>query len=332
MSQNGYKSAHNGHSNGSTHNGHSNGSTHNGHSNGSSSLPELHCSNIFQVEGQVAVITGATSQVGSMIARSLASNGVKCYLVSRRKESVSKLCKEIEENCLKGRTCSDGQVVPIEVDLSNKQGAEMLCQMLQDQHKERSIDMLVNAAKYKGHLAGIGPGHNLKDIQEALWKEDQNEAERVVQTDLLGLYFTIVALLPLLGRSKHHPQVLTVAGVQGLVHETMGGLIEPATKAATIHMTKMFATLLAKTNIRCNVIAPGPFFGEERDSRAGGDMGNKDMNLTKELMGRVPAGRMGCEKDIGALILFLSNKCQSYVNGVIIPIDGGLHTVMPCAY
>lgn len=259
-----------------------------------SAYPEMHCMNLFDLSGQVAVLTGASSSMGSMIARSLVANGCKVYLVSRRAENLQRVCQELESSA-HGRLPSEGQIIPIQMDLSTKDGAEKLKKELES--REKCIDLLVclsystsslyhsdhcaapslgrikltillsfvwsrkiNAAKYKGTMADVGPGagHNLKSIFEALWEQKQQEAENVVRTDIVGLYFTIVGLLPLLGRSSHHPQIITVAGVSGLVNEPMGGLIEPATKAAVIHLTKMFGTLLAKTNIRCNVIAPGP--------------------------------------------------------------------------
>lgn len=100
-------------------------------------------------------------------------------------------------------------------------------------------------------------GNDLRSIEQALWQVNQHDADAIFRTNVVGLYFTIAALLPLLGRSKHHPQIINVAGVGAFRRDAVAGILDPASMSAVIHLTKNMANLLARTNVRCNAISPG---------------------------------------------------------------------------
>lgn len=310
-------------------NGHSTGNGHrtmSGNGTQHDNQPDLHCTNLFNLDGRIAVVTGGSSGLGSMIARALVSNGAKVYLVGRNVESLQRVCKEFE-SMDKGR-CSEGaKIVPIPADLSTKDGVEKMKRELEK--REKSIDLLINAAKMQGQSIHPNSGNDLQSISQTLLQQGQREAEDVLRTNVIGTYFVVATLLPLLGNSSHNPQIINVAGVAGLSREWSEGLIEPASQAAVIHMSKTLSALLARTNVRCNVIAPGIFPGGEKNQQ-GKDP--KSMSSMKEMMSRVPAGRVGAEKDIGTLILCLCSGFQTYLSGAVIPIDGGLLTQVPCCY
>ncbi|KAH9821099.1 hypothetical protein DFH28DRAFT_1079205 [Melampsora americana] len=296
-----------------------NGAQHDNH-------PELHCSNLFNLDGRIAVVTGGSSGLGSMIARTLVSNGARVYLVGRHVESLQRVCKEFEAMD-KGRCSSEAKIIPIPADLSTKDGVEKMKKEVEK--REKSIDLLINAAKMQGQSIHPSGGNSLQSISQALLQQGQREAEDILRTNVIGTYFVIATLLPLLGNSSHNPQIINLAGVSGLSRETSQGLIEPASQSAVIHMSKTLSTLLARTNVRCNVIAPGIFPGGEKNQN---EKDPKSMSYMKEMMTKVPVGRPGGEKDMSTLILCLCSDFQSYVSGAVIPIDGGLLTQVPCCY
>lgn len=126
-----------------THNGHGNGNNRTSNQPGGMGQSELNCNNLFDVNGQVAVVTGGSSGLGSMLARALVSNGCKVYLVSRRTESLQRVCKDFESN-ERARCHSDAKLIPIQADLSSKEGCEKLKKELEK--AEQSIDILVSTS------------------------------------------------------------------------------------------------------------------------------------------------------------------------------------------
>ena len=89
-----------------------------------------------------------------------------------------------------------------------------------------------------------------------------------------------------------------------------------ASKAAIIHLTRMMAKYLARRHITVNSVAPGPF-----ESKM---MAHTLATMGDQITAEVPLGRIGCPEDMAGVAIYLASKAGSYVNGAVIPVDGGI--------
>ncbi|CAH7684760.1 hypothetical protein BY996DRAFT_4579550 [Phakopsora pachyrhizi] len=284
-----------------------------------SSNDDLKASNIFDVRGLVVVVTGGGTGIGLMITRGFVSNGAKrVYIVGRRSE-VLRNAAEIYQSV-------QGQIVPLEFDLSEKSSIERLKQEIES--REESIDILINNASI------IGPRHDreaqtVESIANSLWSADEDESMKVMRTNVLGYYYTSAALLPLLGKSSNNPQIINVSSLGSFSRRAMTGVIYSLTKASITHFTKLLASHLSKTNVRCNAIAPGLYPSEITS----GGMDARNLSHVEGTNGvEIPAGRAGTDKEMVATILYLASKNQCYSSGSVILTDGGLLGLLPSTY
>lgn len=151
----------------------------------------------------------------------------------------------------------------------------------------------------------------------------------VYRTNVASHYFVTTAFLPLLARGSDpkHPGyqscVINISSINGLIRTSLNHFASGAAKAATIHVTKMLAAEIArmKLHIRVNSIAPGVFPSE---ITAGKPSVNGKSTLDEESWPAVKAissGRIGTHMDMATAVVFVA--CCQYLNGVILPIDGG---------
>ncbi|KAG0142918.1 hypothetical protein CROQUDRAFT_81644 [Cronartium quercuum f. sp. fusiforme G11] len=285
----------------------------------SSPSNSLHVSNVFKVSGMVAVVTGGGTGIGAMISRTLASNGANVYIISRRIEVLEDCVKAFEKD-----GTQEGKLIALAGDLSSKAGIEEL--KLKLERLEPHLDLLVNCAGII-HSCPLTEPKTVENISKAMWSVEEREAEEIYKTNVLGPYFASAAFLPLLGRSKSNPQIINISSVSSFMRTgSNSGLIYPLSKAALNHLTKILATELRDTNVRCNAIAPGMFRSQIIEA-----LESQPALFTRILKG-IPAGRAGTEQEMAAVILFLTSSNQSYVNGTIIPLEGGIMSVAPGTY
>jgi len=278
--------------------------------------------NVFDVSGLVCVISGGGTGIGLMLAQALSQNGAKVYIIGRRKE---KLDQAIEAH---GKNIS-GSLHALQGDVTDNSSIKEMVKHIESQ--EGYIDVLINNAG-KG-----GPGFAPKDssdaqsIGDAIFGADYSEAIDLLKLNILSYYYMSGAFIPLLGKSPNSPQIVSIGSNAAFGREAMAGILYSCTKAALTHMTKMLATHLIDTKIRANVLAPGLFPSElvtqESDSRGKSHL--------KDLIG-VPIpksmNRAGEEQEMAAAILYLVNKRQTYANGTVVLIDGGVLCQMPSTY
>jgi NAD(P)-dependent dehydrogenase (short-subunit alcohol dehydrogenase family) len=151
----------------------------------------------------------------------------------------------------------------------------------------------------------------------------------VYRTNVASHYFVTTAFLPLLARGSgpkypgYQSCVINISSINGLIKTSLNHFASNAAKAATIHLTKMLAVEIAKMklHIRVNSIAPGVFPSE---ITAGVPSVNGISSLDEEswpAVKEISSGRVGTHMDMAQAVLFVA--CCQYVNGVIIPVDGG---------
>jgi len=196
------------------------------------------------------------------------------------------------------------------------------------------IDVLVCAAGVDGERASPDESDASK-LQERLMKEDPAKWSSTFDTNVTSVYFTTVAFLPLLQKSKEeggrglfNPNVITISSMSGMISHAQGHFSYNASKAATIHLSKMMAYEFKDVGIRVNSIAPG-YFPSEMTTHGESDESNKSQlpyEKTQE-KGHVPQMRPGKDEEMAMAVLFFANN--RYVNGELIAVDGGVMLELP---
>ncbi|HKE73899.1 MAG TPA: SDR family oxidoreductase [Acidimicrobiales bacterium] len=254
-------------------------------------------SDLFSIAGKTAVVTGGSRGIGLMIARGFVEAGAKVYVSSRKAD----VCEEVAAELSKV-----GECVALPADLATEDECRRLAGEVAA--REERLDILVNNA-------GATWGAPWEDFDEAAW-------ERVLSLNVKGVFHLSKFLTPLLeaaGSADEPSRVINVGSIDGLHVPAMDTFSYSASKAAVHHLTRHMARVLAP-RVTVNAIAPGPFE-------------SKMMAATLEAFGdqiraQSPLKRIGRPDDMAGAAIFLSSRAGAYLTGTVIPVDGGLATLL----
>jgi NAD(P)-dependent dehydrogenase (short-subunit alcohol dehydrogenase family) len=253
-------------------------------------------SDLFDVSGKTALVTGGSRGIGFMIARGLAEAGVRLVIASRKQDELEAAAKQL-------RDVGDVEAAP--ADVSTTEGAVGLAYLVSDRFK--ALDVLVNNA-------GASWGAQLEEFPASGW-------DRTMHTNVEGVFHLTVALLPALraAASNEDPaRVINIGSIDGIRAPSLDNYSYSASKAAVHMLTRHLAKRLAPENITVNAIAPGPF-----ESRMMAFLLD-DPESREAIEQTVPLKRIGRPDDAAGLTIFLSSRAGSYLTGAVIPLDGGI--------
>ncbi len=248
---------------------------------------------LFDISGKCALVTGGSRGIGEMIAEGFVASGVRTYISSRKADA----CRETAE-----RLSRQGECIALPADLSGADGVRDLTTALGS--RESRLHILVNNA-------GATWGEPLDTFPEAGW-------DKVMNVNVKGPFFLTQALLPLLeaAASADDPaRVINIGSIDGLKVSRLPTFSYGPSKAALHHLTRMLAVSLAERFITCNAIAPGPF-----PSRM---MAHTLDTMGEQVRAAVPLKRIGKPSDMAGTAIYLASAAGAYVNGAVIPVDGG---------
>jgi 3-oxoacyl-[acyl-carrier protein] reductase len=240
------------------------------------------------VNGDCALVTGASRGIGAAIARSLADAGWPVGVNYRSdREGAERVAREIEE--------AGGRALPVQADVSTP-GAE---QELFDEVEERLGPVLVLVNNAGTRADGLSP-----QLDDEAW-------EQVLATNLSAAFRTTRrALRPMIRARKG--RIVNIASIVGGARANPGQANYAASKAGLVALTKTVAAEVARRSVTVNAVAPG--FVETELTEGVGD----------ELIEAVPARRPGTPEEIAACVRFLASDEASYVTGALLTVDGGL--------
>jgi NAD(P)-dependent dehydrogenase (short-subunit alcohol dehydrogenase family) len=197
--------------------------------------------------------------------------------------------------------------------------------------KEKYLNLLICAAGISGAKAEP-KDEEATSLKERLWNNETFEVwNETYNTDVTSVYFTTVALLPLLqaGTESHghlSASVIVISSMSGIMRDSQGHFSYNAAKGGTVHLTKLMSAEFQKVRIRVNSIAPG-YFPSEMTAKESDDRMKSQLPDEKiQEKGHVPMGRAGSDEEMAQAVLFLT-KC-AYVNGEILAVDGGVLNVV----
>ena len=246
---------------------------------------------LFDMAGEVALVTGASSGLGRRFAEVLAANGAKVALVARRAQRLDALKKRIED--------SGGGAAAIEADVTDR--AAMIRAFDAAEKVFGSVTILVNNA-------GIAHSGRALDLSEEEWR-------RVLGTDLDAVFFWAQEVARRLVAADKKGAIVNIASVLGF--GVSKGVIAYATaKAGVVQVTKALALELAFKGVRVNAIAPGWFVTEINEEFLASEK-------SAEIKRSIPVGRFGTDGDLDGALLLLASKAGGYITGATIVVDGG---------
>jgi NAD(P)-dependent dehydrogenase (short-subunit alcohol dehydrogenase family) len=253
-------------------------------------------SELFDVSGKTALVTGGSRGIGLMIARGLVQAGARVIVSSRKSEDVQAAADELGE-------LGDCQAIP--GDVSTQEGAAALAAATTERFGE--LDVLVNNA-------GATWGAPLEEFPSGGW-------DKVAHTNVEGVFHLTVGLLGALraaAQQRPPARVINIGSIDGLRTPSVENYSYSASKAAVHMLTRHLAKRLASERITVNAIAPGPFESKMTAFMFATDEGRQAIEQM------VPLHRSGRQDDAAGLVQFLSSRAGSYLTGIVIPLDGGL--------
>jgi NAD(P)-dependent dehydrogenase (short-subunit alcohol dehydrogenase family) len=253
-------------------------------------------SDLFDVSGKTALVTGGSRGIGLMIARGLVESGARVIVSSRKSDDVQAAAAEL---------AAFGECEAIPGDISTRDGALALASATQERFA--ALDILVNNA-------GAVWGAPLEGFPQEGW-------DKILHTNLESIFHLTVALLPALraaAGAEDPARVINIGSIDGLRAPSVENYSYSASKAAVHMLTRHLAKRLAAEQITVNAIAPGPF--ESKMMAWALD----DPRLRQSIESEVPLGRIGRPDDAAGLTLFLASRAGAYLTGTVIPLDGGI--------
>lgn len=245
-----------------------------------------------ELEGRVALVTGASRGIGAIIAARLARAGASVGVNYRSSQDRA---AEVVDSI----TNQGGEAMLVPADVSEEKSAEAAVKQVVDRWGR--IDILVNNA-------GITRDRLLLRMTVEDW-------DQVLNVDLRGAFLCTKYVMPHLIRQRQG-RIVNISSVVG-IGGNPGQANYAAAKAGLIGFTKSVAREVASRNVTVNALAPGFI-----DS--GGMVDQLSDEARQKILSRIPMGHFGSGKDVAEAVLFLCSSGAGYITGQVLTIDGGL--------
>lgn len=252
---------------------------------------------LFRLDGKVAIIPGGSGAIGSTLAAGVCEAGAQVALVDRNGRGLAETCSRMREG--------GSQPLAIAADLTKKEEADRAVAETMD-HFGR-LDVIINAI-------GGGAGKVLFAAEEypvAEWNW-------ILDLNLTSTVFATQAAVRAMIEGGRGGKVVNISSVRGQLGIDAGYSAYVAAKGAINSLTRQWATEWAKHDIAVNAIAP-TFVDTPQVA-----MLLDDPDFMAALLSRVPMGRVGATRDLLGPVLFFCSEASSFVTGQILTIDGGL--------
>ncbi len=246
---------------------------------------------LFDLTGQVAIVTGGNRGIGRGIALGLAEAGAAVAVFGRNEEKNQQVLSELKAIGV--------LALAVKVDMTNRAGLEPALNTVESELG--SVSILVNNA---GNVSLSG----------GVLNERPEDWDCVIETQLNSVFL----LSKLAARSMISHKRGKIINIGSMYSYFGSGLIPSysAAKGAIIQLTKSMAIELAPHNIQVNAIAPG-WIETDMTSPV------RTMPLNDEILARTPAGRWGQPEEIAGTAVYLASRASDFVTGTTIRVDGG---------
>lgn len=246
---------------------------------------------IFNLDGKVALVTGAGTGLGRQFATTLASAGASVALAARRREKLEETRDIIKK--------SGGKAICVNLDVTDSLSVTSCVRAVES---ELGVpDILLNNA-------GVAAQNLVVDMQDDEW-------DKVIDTNVNGVFKVARAVAMAMIEAGQPGSIVNIASVLGFRNAPSLSHYA-ASKAAVVSMTKTFALEWVRSGIRVNAIAPGYFETDMNTAMIQSERG-------KELLKRIPMRRVGALHELDGALLLLASDAGSFMTGSTITVDGG---------
>jgi 3-oxoacyl-[acyl-carrier protein] reductase len=257
------------------------------------------------LQGRTALVTGAASGIGAATVRQLGYAGAKVYCLDVDREGVETVASSL---------MADGHAaVGKVVDVADVEAMESIAnEAVSD---TGSLDIAVANAGIEG------PGTAISTLPDQ-W-------ERVLRTNLTGVWITVRSVLPHMVRQSAGSIVATasLAGVVGVPNIAAYA----ASKGGVIALVRQVAADYSGSGIRINAVCPGtiptPLVQRSYEAAGGVGVGDTTEERLASAAARYPLGRIGTADEVASAICFLAGDTSGWITGVALPVDGGASAV-----
>jgi NAD(P)-dependent dehydrogenase (short-subunit alcohol dehydrogenase family) len=255
----------------------------------------MKAADIFNLTGQVALVTGASSGLGARFAEVLAANGARVVLVARRADRLTALADRI--------AAAGGQALAVGADVVDT--ADMKRAFDAAETAFGTVTILCNNA-------GITHADRAHEMLEETWR-------RVMGVNLDAVLFWSQEAARRMIAAGRRGAIINTASVLGF-GVAKGVAAYDVSKAGVVQLTKQMGLELAFRGIRVNAIAPGWFVTEINEDFLTGK--------GKDMVRGIPAGRYGAEGDLDGPLLLLASGAGAFMAGTTVVVDGGQLTAI----
>ncbi|KAJ3786068.1 NAD-P-binding protein [Lentinula aff. detonsa] len=305
-------------------------------------LNEQSVTNLFDLRGVVAVVTGGGSGIGLMISSTLVANGATVYIIGPKQADLDRICGIYNDASTKLKSGCGGKMYGLEGDISSKTEAKRLAEEVAKVQPYVTV-LFNNAGIQAGQFTPPSQASAAAYVSAFFDKIEPQDFNNVLNTNAVGAYWMTFAFLPLLEKWKNSeeqvtkkfvPQVIMTSSMNGWTKDSAtSGLSYPYmfSKSAIGHATSSLAHELLPLGIRVNGIAPGLFPTEMSLPGYSNEAGVAVAPPDKTWGFEIPTVKTGgTKRDVGALALCLITNW--FINGETVLIDGGTLLKHPSSY
>lgn len=275
----------------------------------------------INLSGKTAVVTGGSGTLCSAMAYGLAVCGAKVAIIGRNKEKLASVSEKLTKDALdeynknvivKGYSCN----------VINKDELSAAYETIKNELG--SCDILINGAggNQPGAITSIEMLKKEKeDSDYSFWNLDEDRIRDVMDLNYMGTLLPIQVFTKDMVE-KRSGSIINIASVTSILPLTKVMAYGNA-KSAILNLTQWLAVHFGESGIRCNAIAPGFYAAEQNHSL----LFNEDGTYTdraRKIVAGTPMGRFGNPEElIGAALFLASDDAAGFVNGIVLPVDGG---------
>ena len=253
-------------------------------------------SDLFDLTGKIALVSGASRGIGAAIAKLLAGQGAHTIVSSRRQADCEAVVADI--------VAAGGSAAALACHIGELDQIEALFAQVREKHGR--LDVLVNNAAANPYFGSI-------------LKTDPAAFQKTVDVNIRGYFFMSTHGARLMIENGGG-SIINVASVNGVNPANFQGIYS-ITKAAVISMTKAFAAECAEAGVRCNALLPGL-----TNTKFASVLVNTPAILQRALA-HIPMRRVAQPSEMAGAVLYLASAASSYTTGAILNVDGGYLSV-----
>ncbi|MES2820055.1 MAG: SDR family oxidoreductase [Pseudomonadota bacterium] len=247
---------------------------------------------LFDLDGKIAFVSGASRGIGEAIAKLLAQQGAHVIVSSRKLEG----CQGVADAII----AAGGKATAVACHIGEMEQIQQVFARIRDEFGR--LDILVNNAATNPQFC------NVLDT-------DLSAFQKTVDVNIRGYFFMSIEAGKLM-RENNQGSIINVASINGVSPGHFQGIYS-ITKAAVINMTKVFAKECAPFGIRCNALLPGL-----TDTKFASALVKNDAILNLALQ-QIPLKRVADPSEMAGTVLYLASDASSYTTGVALNVDGG---------